>query len=113
MAELTREEFLRRCETIYDTGHATREIFILLRRWCDIVARLEGGQIDKFVDYMIEEKRRTGSFSNHCKLHNDRVGYKVTELTEIFAHHCQKCAESHTAWWTRSGFCEHREEKPL
>ncbi len=105
---MKKQEFLKRCETIYDMGLATDEVLSLLSRWTDAMLRLQGGQIDSFISTMEEERQRTNRFSGGETLANDVVGYKVIQLCAVFKHNCQKCAEDKNAWHTRPAFCNHR-----
>lgn len=111
---MTRDEFLARCATIYDTGRARPELFRLMRDQLDAVMRYEhtmfsiGGQTQgrAWTEFMNDEFVRTEN--GHRTLANDADGYALQEIAAILSHHCQKCAEDKTAWWTRPGFCNHK-----
>ena len=103
---LTRQQFLARAANAYDTGRANPETLRILERWADdLVMRLEGGQMDMFTQLWELEKDRLNNF--YVKLANDTEGYKAVEFMAILNHHCQACAIDPSAWWTRSGFCQH------
>lgn len=104
---LTRSEFLARCSNAYDTGHAAPQNLEILARWVEIVARLQTGQLGMALDHLREEEQRTGGFGVSGA--NDTEGYRVVELAAILTHPCQECAVSPDAWWTRPGFCTHRD----
>ena len=115
---MTRDEFLARCATIYDTGHAKPELFRLMRDWLDAMMRLEhtflgrmgDGQGQHFLDFMKQEEERLGGRYCCSTLASDRDGYALQEIAAILAHPCQACAEDSQAWWTRPGFCTHKRE---
>lgn len=113
---MTKEEFIKRCETIYTNGHARPEVFALMTRWLDFVMRFEhtlfsdGQSQGRTVwDFLDAEKmrldRRNGSAMT---LANDALGYELQQVAAILSHHCQICAEDPKAWHTRSGFCDHK-----
>lgn len=112
---MTRDEFLARCATIYDTGRARPELFRLMRNQLDAVMRYEhtmfsSGQSQGrcWTEFMADEFMRTESGTK--TLANDSDGYELQEIAAILSHHCQQCAEDKNAWWTRSGFCDHKEK---
>lgn len=112
---MTKDEFLKRCETIYDSGLARPEVLRLMNRWVDAVMRFEGGQRNEFQlhiweQFIEDERRRTDGFANLKTLANDMDGYDIIKLVAILVHPCQACAESTEAWHTRPAFCEHRRE---
>lgn len=114
---MTRDEFLARCATIYDTGRARPELFRLMGDWLDAMMRLEhtflnhlgGGQGQSFLDFIKKEEERLGGRYQCQTLASDRDGYALQEIAAILSHPCQKCAESKEAWWTRPGFCTHKD----
>jgi len=108
MEELTKEQFLKRCETIYDLGFARKKILSLLYEWVDAVLRLEGSQVHYWIDFLVKEKARTKNFSN--VLARDKE-YALCCLTAILDHPCQQCAEDRDAWHTRSSFCNHKKKE--
>lgn len=105
---MTKQQFLKRCETIYDLGLADSDTLKLLERWADIVMRFEGGQIWALVDFLQKESERTQRFGNHSILAGDTQGYKIIQIAAILTHPCQKCAEDKDAWHTRAAFCKHK-----
>ena len=106
--ELTKKDFLKRCETIYDCGLVKDDVLRLSSQWADAMLRLQGGQLDYFIDIMEQERKRTNRFSSSETLANDPVGYRVIQLNAILTHPCQKCAEDKEAWHTRPAFCNHK-----
>jgi hypothetical protein len=108
--ELTEEQFIARCRTIYRLGHATHAKMRVLERWTDMIGRLQSGQLHIFAQRLREEERRTDGFSNPDKGANDSVGYGVVYLAAVLCHPCQACAEDDRAWHTRAGSCKHRKE---
>ena len=72
---LTREQFLKRCETAYDAGLITQTTIPLLERWLDFVMRFEGGQTNYVVDFLESEAQRTHRFN--LSLANDYDGRVV------------------------------------
>ena len=105
---MTKQEFLKRCETIYDMGLVSKETLSVLSCWTDAMLRLEGGQFSNFCEFLITERKRTDNFASHKTLANDVDGYKVIQMVAVLCHPCQFCAEDKDAWHTRSAFCEHK-----
>ena len=89
----------------------------MLSDWTNAMLRLEhslftiGGQsqLRHIWDFLTREKARVAKISN-MTLASDAAGYKLVELAAIFSHPCQECAISPNAWWTRSGWCNHKKE---
>lgn len=107
---LTRQQFLERCATAYDTGRAAPEVLQVLERWADMVMRLEGGQMDIFFDLLSAEKERTNSFL--VKLANDADGYRAIEFMATLRNPCHACStDRNNIWVTRWGFCPHTDEE--
>jgi hypothetical protein len=111
---LTKEEFMRRCETIWNKGYARPKLFRLMFNWLDAVMRLEhtmfsDGQTQgkSWFKFLNAEYRRTEQ--GQRTLAGDAEGYELQCLAAILSHPCQSCAESEHAWHTRPGFCEHKE----
>lgn len=112
---MTKEEFLKRCEVVYDKGFTKdRKLTNLLTQWLDFVLRFEHtffshgqGQGSYVWDFMEMERERTGR--GERTLANDRDGYALIEIAAILDHPCQLCAENPEAWHTRYGFCGHKE----
>lgn len=110
---MTREEFLKRCATVYDMGLAKPALMRLLRDQLDAVMRYEHtlfshgqSQGRDWYEFLQAEYRRTNE--GRKTLANDVDGYDLQRIAAIFSHPCQRCAEDTQAWHTRSGFCEHR-----
>lgn len=104
--EISKDEFLARCANAYPLlrDGARRQ---LLREWLDFVMRLEGGQLDIAVEFLLAEKRRTSGFDSRATLANDADGYALQEFAAILVHPCNVCATDPQAWWTRPAFCDH------
>jgi len=108
---MNKKEFLARCSNAWDRGFCSDDRLRLLERWLEMVMRFEGGQVHIFAEYLeMERKRLNGMYPQHC-LANDLDGYALIQFAAILSHHCQKCAVDPEAWWTRPGFCEHREQR--
>lgn len=103
-----RAAFLARCATAYDAGLCSPDRLQILKRWVEIVMRLEGGQLGYAVEMLAEESERTAGFRSGAVLANDSEGYAAVQLMALLTHHCQLCATDSAAWWTRPGFCQHR-----
>lgn len=99
----------KRFETAHKMNLLTPEIFKHLENVMDAMSRLEGGQLEYFVDFLEAENVRTHRFDRGMQLANDKLGYDCIRLLAILTHHCQSCAEDIEAWHTRGGFCKHRE----
>lgn len=116
---MTKQEFLRRCETVWGKG-IDDEIFSLLLRWVDFVLRFDhtmfgNGQTqgDKICDFIEMERQRLGAPFSCNTLAGDKAGYKLVDIVSVLAHPCQKCAEDANAWHTRFGFCDHKRDVEL
>lgn len=108
---MTKQEFLDRMANAWDMGLCIPQVLRLSEIWCDAIMRFEGGQLDYFSDFLSNEKKRLDRFDSRSTLANDQLGYKVIQFMAIITHPCQKCAVDPEAWHTRSGFCEHKDEK--
>jgi hypothetical protein len=119
MNELTKEEFLKRCETIWDNGLVKRDVFKLLRQASEAFTRLRYVykhhpdffnliQVEYQGDIAISELISDETDSMFGELAGD-MAYDTVKLASILGHPCQKCAEDKNAWHTRYGFCEHKE----
>jgi hypothetical protein len=113
---MTKEDFLKRCETVYDKGLAQPSVLSLLNLWADFVLRYEhtmfshGQSQGQYVwDFMERERERLGGASCPYTLASDNDGYAIVQLAAILSHPCQKCAEDRDAWHTRTAFCNHKE----
>ena len=104
---MTKTEFLARCEMAWDAGLIgdNRDMLRLLYNWTDYTLRVEGNQPDIAEEIMYEERKRDG----FGLLASDTLGYRVVTFAALLAHPCQKCATDRDAWWTRFGFCTHKE----
>lgn len=110
---MNKQEFLRRCETVWDKG-VDRGIFSLMLSWLDFVLRYEHtmfspgqGQGEILWTFLESERERIGAPYTSKTLANDKEGYKLQEIASILAHPCQQCAEDLQAWHTRFAFCSH------
>lgn len=112
---MTKDEYMKRCETIWNTGNARPELFRLLRDWLDAVMRYEhslfsmDGQTQGryWLAFLNSEFVRTNDGAR--TLANDADGYALQEFAAVLCHPCQQCAESKDAWHTRAGFCDHKQ----
>ena|SRR3990167_1370317 len=105
---MTKEQFLKRCETAWEAGLASPEVLRLLEEWVDSVMQLEGGQMSIWSQFLEAERRRTHGFHSSATLANDAAGHQVIQLAALLNHPCQACSEDPDAWWTRPGLCLHR-----
>ncbi len=114
---MTKEQFLKRCETIYDMGYFNnRDISSMLRLACDTFLRLRccySIHKEKFDDI---SKLHQGSIAvdnismfldEEKLLASDNDVYNAMQLACVIDHPCQKCAEDKNAWHTRYAFCHH------
>jgi len=108
---MTKEDFLKRCETIYEMGLARSDVFKMAEDWCDAMMRLEGGQFHYFFEQLEKDSERAGRFMPGSTLAGDSLGYDAIKLLAVLTHHCQKCAEDKGAWHTRPGFCTHKDDE--
>lgn len=81
MSNLTKEEFLSRCENAYDAGLCGKEQLNLLYLWIDFVMRFEGGQIHEVARFLQSELNRNGVKSTGAisKMAGDKIGYDITK----------------------------------
>ena len=112
MSNISKEQFLARCATVYDMGLAKPELMRLMRDWLDAVMRYEHtlfshgqSQGQDWFRFLQAEFKRTNE--GNRTLANDTDGYDLQRIVAILAHPCQQCAEDVNAWHTRSAFCEH------
>ena len=110
---MTHDEFMARCETLWQMGNARPELFRLLRDWLDALMRYEHTQFSYgqsqgkyWLEFLNAEFKRTEYGAR--TLAADADGYALQEIAAVLSHPCQQCAEDHQAWHTRPGFCEHR-----
>jgi len=108
---MTKDQFLKRMANAWDMGLCDPKVLGLAELWCDAIMRLEGGQMNYWNQFFNAECERLDFFASNKVLANDRDGYKIIQLMAILTHHCQKCAVDPEAWHTRSGFCNHKDEK--
>lgn len=114
---MTKEQFLKRCETIYDMGYfKNRNISSMLRNATDTFLRLRS--VYAKAPNLFEEIKKDHQGSIACDaleyeldtqktLGNDPDLYLALNLSCILDHPCQLCAEDHHSWHTRYGFCNH------
>ena len=114
---ITREDFLKRCETVYEKGFANRKLFALMQNWIDFVMRFEHTMFSNgqtfgsiILDFIDREKYHLEK-SNNKTLANDEIAYAMLQVAAILSHPCQKCAEDKDAWHTRTSFCLHENNK--
>ena len=110
----TREQWLARCATVFDSGLARPKHMRLMREWLDALMRYEHtmfsdgqGQGKDWLRFLQSEFERTDQ--GRYTLANDADGYALQQIAAILCHPCQLCAEDRQAWHTRPGFCEHRD----
>lgn len=113
---MTKKEFLKRCEVLYNKGYFNdRNLSSLMAHWLDFVMRFEHtffttmgqGQGSYVWDFLERERERIG-IVNPQTLANDKEGAALQEIAAILDHPCQSCAEDKNAWHTRYGFCNHK-----
>lgn len=118
---MTKQEFLKRCETIWAKGFIkNRNIVCLLRDAAECFVRLRSvyahnpalfDDIKKQLQGDIAVDLLTGfNTYDKDKLLAGDPAYKCVELAAILGHPCQICSEDPNAWHTRSGFCPHKGE---
>jgi hypothetical protein len=119
---LTKGDFLKRCELLYDSGFfKKRSISSVLRRSVEVFLRLR--HVYAQTPELFEEfkKQHQGAIAIEELLGgDDKVdprktlandpAYKALEAACVFDHPCQQCAEDKSAWHTRYGFCDHKKE---
>lgn len=112
--QMTRDDWLKRCETIWNKGLARPNLMSMMTRWLDAVMRYEHtmfssgqSQGNCWIDFVNAEFGRTDG--GRRTLANDADGYALQEIAAILSHPCQRCAEDKEAWHTRPGFCNHRD----
>lgn len=111
---MTREQFLKRCETAWDMGLINHLRMDLVEKCLDFVMRLDHTMFGQFQtqgdlvwEFLKNEKERVGRRT----LANDTDLYAGIQFAAILSHPCQSCSEDKNAWHTRRGFCAHREDK--
>lgn len=115
---MTKQQFLKRCETIFDMGFVKdRAVMSYLRYAADSYLRLRfvyATQPDAFEKIksdhqgMIAIDNLNYSLDKEKLLASDDGAYKSEVVASILDHPCQKCAEDKFAWHARYGFCSHR-----
>lgn len=107
---MTKDQWLKRCETVWAKGLVTPDRLSLLGRWLEIVARFEHGDTLRVVELLAEERRRKrpDGVKAFGQMEQDPDGYALLDLAAVLGHPCQDCAEDPGAWHTRPGFCQHR-----
>lgn len=118
---LTKEEFLKRCETIYDLKlledpsklRSATEVYLRLRHvYSEHPEAFEEIKRNHQGKIAIEELTNWGTDikkENFGYLASDQ--YNLVEAASILAHPCQKCAVDKKAWHTRYSFCKHQLER--
>lgn len=114
---MTKEQFLKRCETIYDMGYfKNRNISSMLRNAADTYLRLRSSYAKD--PHLFDEIKKDHQGSISCdalecyldksrNLANDANVYHALNVSCILDHPCQQCAEDKHAWHTRYSFCDH------
>lgn len=120
---MTKQNFLKRCETIFDMGlvseqdesiitlsflYRATEVFMRLRhvyskhpKFFENIKKVHQGEIaiDELTGHNLIDISKT--------LANDIYSHNALEIGAILAHPCQQCAEDKNAWHTRWAFCNH------
>lgn len=121
---MNKEQFLKRCETIWNSGLVNEELFSMLRSSTEVYGRLrhvykyaperfkeiEGHEYNNSSENIQGEIAIRELIGHQDGLFGQLAGdkaYQLTQMASILAHPCQKCAEDKNAWHTRYGFCEH------
>lgn len=112
---MTKKEFLKRCELIYDMNLHKSAAF--LRNATDTYLRLRSvyARYPEYFDEIGKDHQGCISIENlnffldkNRILASDSEAYKANHLANILNHPCQKCAEDKNSWHTRYGFCAHK-----
>jgi hypothetical protein len=117
---LSKEEWLFRCITVYESGFVNdREVTVHLREAADAFIRLRDvynrhpeyfTEIGEDAQGHIAMYNLTASLDSKKSLANDSA-YKAVQMACILDHPCQHCAEDKAAWHTRYAFCDHKKLK--
>ena len=126
---MTKQELLKRCETIYDMGLMNDGALTSLERGVELLMRITDvaargtvtisadappqcdNQIEYARDIIAMEAARVRAAAGKgalLTLASDQPGYDAVRLAVVLTHPCQTCAEDARAFHTRPGFCEHR-----
>lgn len=98
---MTKEKFLKRCETAWDAGYINKESIKMLRLAVEYTSRLQWWQADIAEEAMseIQEESKWRQLATFSEL------YKCVQLAYLLCHPCDECAENPNAWHTRWWFC--------
>ena len=117
---MTKKDFLKRCETLWEMGFfKDRKISQSLRAACDAFLRLrdvyarhgdwfENIKRDTQGEIAIDNLTNFHSFDKTKTLANDDIAYNALYAASVLDHLCQACAEDKNAWHTRYAFCKHK-----
>lgn len=100
---MTKKDWLKRCENVYDLGFVDN--LIIARNGTDFLMRSKVQEViederchqQDIVDSIMKEDIIR---SKEC-LANDTDAYNALQAMHILTKQCQKCAESKTAWHCR------------
>jgi len=105
-SDMTHDEFILRCETIWEKGHARPELFRLMREWLDALMRYEHtqfshgqGQGKDWLRFLNAEFERTNEGNN--TLANDGEGYALQELAAKTSISTQSLIKKQTHFFTK------------
>lgn len=118
---MTKKEWMKRAETIFEMGLIKSDLLSLLRSALEAFVRLRSVYANhpEMFDEIKKEYQgeiAINELTQYDTLHyldkkkvlaNDRA-YNALRITAVIDHPCQKCAEDKNAWHTRYGFCNHK-----
>lgn len=124
---MTKQEFLRRCETAYDMGffndrtvssHMAHALDAYLRLRHVIYAYKNDPVWDRLRDLDYQAGTALNALIGYGVIADFEPGrtlagdpaYEAARCAAVLDHPRQKCAENPRAWHTRYGFCEHKEQ---
>lgn len=117
---MTKEEFLRRCETIWNMGFMKdRSMSNTLRDAADTYMRIRAAYVHNPQAFAAVKMDYQGSIAvetlsrwidNKKVLAADIDVEKAYQFAHILDHPCQFCAEDKGAWHSRYSFCDHRRQ---
>lgn len=122
---MTKAEWLRRCETVYDMGFVKdRSVTNVLRHMAEAGLRLRHVlSLHPELFSGIEKDHQGGMAMSSLKcdwehkngvdvlrhtLAGDKNAYAAECMASVFDHPCQRCGEDKNAWHTRYSYCNHR-----
>jgi hypothetical protein len=114
---MTKEQFLKRCETAWDMGLINEERLDHIYQCLDFVMRLghtffsNGQSQGDMVWGFLENERQRIIKNKQMTLASDSDLMAEANFAAVLSHPCQLCGEDTGAWHTRRGFCAHRDEK--